>query len=109
MCSPYPAINRWAIFGLSLRDVNGDGAADISVVRNIGGQRNFYILRSSDSQFQAFQWGLSSDGVKLADYDGDGRTDLAVTRAENGGKTWYILQSSDDAVRYDYWGLAGDF
>ena len=90
-------------------DYDGDGAADISVIRNIGGQRNFYILRSSDGQFEARSWGLSSDVVKLADYDGDGRTDLAVTRAENGGRTWYILNSSDGSVRYEYWGLAGDF
>jgi hypothetical protein len=90
-------------------DFDGDGAADILVIRNEGGQRVFYIRRSSDGAFQVIPWGLSSDVVKLGDYDGDGKTDPAVTRAVNGQRIFYILQSSNGQPRYETFGLAGDF
>ena len=48
-------------------DFDGDSAADLLVIRNVSGQRQFYVLRSSDSQLQVISWGLSSDVVKLGD------------------------------------------
>jgi hypothetical protein len=90
-------------------DWDGDGAQDITVIRNESGQRVFYVLRSSDLQLQIIRWGLSSDVVKLGDYDGDGRTDAAVTRAVNGQRVFFILQSSTGEPRYETFGLQGDF
>jgi FG-GAP repeat. len=90
-------------------DFDGDGKADLLVIRNQSGQRVFYVRRSSDGALQVTPWGLSSDVVKLGDYDGDGKTDAAVTRAINGQRIFFILQSTTGEPRYETFGLQGDF
>jgi uncharacterized delta-60 repeat protein len=89
--------------GLStVGDFDSDGRADITVFRPSNG--TWYILRSSNNQFQSAQFGVSTDKPVAADYDGDGKTDIAVYRSG----IWYILQSSNNAFRAFQHGAAGD-
>ena len=65
------------------QDYDGDGRTDVAVYRSGW----WYILRSSDNQFYAEQFGSVGEGNNPADipltggdYDGDGKADLAVVR-----------------------------
>lgn len=102
-------------FGGVASDFDGDGKTDRVVVRKEAGSGRFgplvwYILRSSDGQMQAVQWGYGEDRIVAADYDGDGKTDVAVWRSDendiceaipdgqNCQAHFYILRSSDGGV-----------
>jgi hypothetical protein len=78
-------------------DFDGDGKTDPVVVRKSGGNLVWYVLRSSDGQFQVTPWGLSTDVVVPADYDGDNKTDVAVFRP-GVPSTFFVLQSSNGAL-----------
>ena len=84
-------------------DFDGDGKADISIYRPVGG--TWYILKTSppDTPF-GVQFGIDTDAITPADYDGDRKTDVAVYR----GGVWYILQSLTNTVRIENFGLAND-
>jgi len=64
----------------------------------------WHQLDSSNNNYSAFKWGISSDKLAPADYDGDGKTDRAVFR----DGVWYIYQSSNGQARIENFGLAGD-
>jgi hypothetical protein len=85
-------------------DFDGDGRTDISVWRP--SDSNWYVLRSSNGNFQATSWGLNTDKLTPGDYDGDGKTDFAVFRPSN--SIWYILQSSTNTLTTLQWGLSTD-
>jgi len=89
-------------------DFDGDGAQDIAVARSTGGLRVYYILRSSDNQVVALQWGLSTDTRLVGDYDGDGKTDIVARRVQNGQFVWYIYQTSNQQGRAVTFGQTGD-
>jgi hypothetical protein len=92
-------------------DFDGDGKQDIQVNRNIGGVRNFLVLRSSDGGFDQIPFGTATapaDVASFGDYDGDGRTDIASRRIEGANFTWYIRRSSDLATQRVVWGLSSD-
>lgn len=71
-------------------DFDGDGKTEIGVFRSSNG--GWYNLLSSNNNFTAQAFGLSTDEIAPADFDGDGRTDLAVFRPSTG--IWYLQQST---------------
>ncbi len=85
-------------------DFDGDGKTDISVFRPNTGV--WYLLNSSNNNFNAYQFGLNGDRIVPNDYDGDGKTDLAVWRPSSG--VWYILRSADNSFYVAQFGLNGD-
>lgn len=106
---------RYEYFGQSgdvpaPNDFDKDGKADLAVARSENGQRVWYIRRSSDNQFYAVNWGLSSDAffTGRSDWDGDGAADISVIRNESGQRTFYILRSSDLQLQVIRWGLSSD-
>jgi hypothetical protein len=91
-------------------DFDKDGKADLAVARSENGQRVWYVRQSSNNQFYAVQWGLSSDAffTGRADWDGDGATDISVIRNESGQRVFYIRRSSDNQLQIIRWGLTSD-
>jgi (2Fe-2S) ferredoxin len=83
-------------------DFDGDGRTDISVFRPSDGV--WYVLRSSNSGFQAQAFGFGTDKLAPGDYDGDGLTDIAVYR----DGVWHISNSSNGAYRVEQFGIAND-
>ncbi len=82
-----------------MNDFDGDGKADYAVTRNVGGQKVWYILQSTNG-FTYSVFGLDTDEVVAGDYDGDGKFDTAVFRKENAGTNlynyyWWIQRSRD--------------
>jgi len=91
-------------------DFDKDGRADLAVARSEGGQRVWYIRRSSDNTFYSISWGISSDAffTGRSDWDGDGAADISVIRNESGQRVFYILRSSDLQLQIIRWGLSSD-
>jgi hypothetical protein len=91
-------------------DFDRDGKADLTVARSENGTRVWYIQRSSDRQFYAVNWGLSSDGffTGRTDWDGDGAADFTVIRSESGQRVFYIRRSSDSQLQIIRWGATSD-
>jgi len=50
------------------------------------------VLRSYDTTFFAFPFGVAGDVAVPGDYDGDGKTDAAVFRP--GSATWFVNRST---------------
>jgi hypothetical protein len=103
------------IFPAAQVDIDGDGIQDHMVVRDpnvtnpqTGDPRTLYILRSSNNQPFALQWGLDTDTMLFGDYDGDGKTDIVARRAVSGQLIWYIYQSSNGQGRAVPFGAPGD-
>lgn len=106
---------RTEVFGQSgdvpaPNDYDRDGKADLAVARSANGARVWYVQRSSDRQFYAVQWGLSSDAffTGRTDFDGDGAADILVIRNESGQRVFYIRRSSDSALQIIRWGATSD-
>lgn len=74
-------------------DFDGDGKSDMSIYRPSNGQ--WWILRSSDGNNNAFQFGSANDKIVPADYTGDGKTDVAIFRPDSG--EWFIMRSEDNS------------
>jgi uncharacterized delta-60 repeat protein len=80
-------------------DFDGDGRADISVIRPATNVWYHYLsFTSSDSQ-RAF--GTGGDVYAPADYDGDGRTDYAIYRPSTGW-WWYQVSSGGGISTYNF-------
>jgi CSLREA domain-containing protein len=71
-------------------DYTGDGRSDVAVWRPSTGE--WFVLRSEDSSFYGFHFGLNGDLPASGDYDGDGRFDPAVFRPSSG--TWFIVRTT---------------
>jgi Tfp pilus tip-associated adhesin PilY1 len=77
---------------LAVKDINGDGYADIVVLDKQGAV--YVYLNLAKRQFSSpflFQTGLSPQKMTVADLDADGCMDIAT--ADSGGKTVTILQA----------------
>ncbi|HEY0461575.1 MAG TPA: VCBS repeat-containing protein [Pyrinomonadaceae bacterium] len=85
-------------------DFDGDGKTDHAIYRNSTGV--WWILRSSDNQPSAVQFGLPSDKPVVGDYDGDSVSDLAVWRPSDGN--WYVLFMGTQSYTIVHWGQDGD-
>lgn len=84
-------------------DFDGDGKSDISVFRPDTGV--WYVLNSTNGNFSAVGFGLSTDTISPGDYDGDGKTDRAVFRSSDG--VWHILMKGFNYTARQF-GSAGD-
>ena len=93
-------------------DFDGDGRADLTVVRVTAGQREWWTRRSSDGQIRVTAWGSSAtDGVFFfapIDVDGDGKQDIMVSRTVSGQRMFIVLRSSDGVPLFLTWGLSTD-
>ena len=89
-------------------DYDGDGKIDPTVVRNIDNAYVWYVLRSSDNTFMAFNYGRMDLGDYLlsgADYNGDGKDDPTVARVGSDGSITYIVGTTSSTVlSYTRWG-----
>lgn len=86
-------------------DYDGDGRSDFAVVRQ-GSPYTWYILRSSDGAFSAFEFGSKPQFTAQGDYDGDGRTDIAVWDPATGN---YYVQQSSGPLSTTQFGQNGDY
>ena len=98
-CSPPSTVRRTPF------DFNGDGKADITVLRD---SANWYSLLSPSNTFSAVSFGQSGDIPVAADYNGDGKTDVAVSRSENGSRYFYEYLSPNNQFYAVSWGLPVD-
>lgn len=91
-------------------DYEGDGQADFAVFRP--SDRIWYLLYSSNSQFQAVPFGLPSDKLVVGDFDHDGKADITAFQIDNpdypGFGVWKIRKSSDSSIQTIQWGLNTD-
>jgi hypothetical protein len=89
-------------------DFDGDGLADLVVVRPESGTLVWYVRRSSDGALSSETWGLSaSDAPISADFDGDFKADHAVFRVGS-PSSWYARRSSNGTLLGTLWGAGID-
>jgi hypothetical protein len=86
-------------------DYDGDGKADIAIFRQNGGNKEWWVQRSTLGLF-ATVFGTTGDKAVPGDYTGDGKADIAVWRPSNGN--WLILRSEDFSFLAFPWGANGD-
>ncbi len=75
-------------------DYDGDGRADVSVLRP--STNTWYQLYSLNSSVGVISFGSAGDMPAPADYDGDGRTDIAIYRPST--QVWWYLATSNNTV-----------
>lgn len=86
-------------------DYDGDGRTDVAIYRRTEGI--WYIVRSSDGQTQAQQFGSAPNDIGMVgDFDKDGKNDLTVLRGTADGVAWFSLRSSSNTLQTVIWGGA---
>ncbi|MDH3528158.1 MAG: FG-GAP-like repeat-containing protein [Acidobacteriota bacterium] len=74
-------------------DFDGDDKLDFAIYRDVSGQGQFVIRRSSDLGTEYINWGIPSDTLAPGDYDGDGQSDFMVVRIGPSLEVqWYLLE-----------------
>lgn len=92
----------------SRMDFDGDGEADVAIIRDGPFSMGWFIRRSTNNTLLMVGWGVRATDVLVPDdFDGDDRTDFAVWRPGSSAY-FYIRQSSDGAFVAVQWGTAGD-
>jgi uncharacterized delta-60 repeat protein len=85
-------------------DFDGDGRADISVVRP--STNRWYEALSSSGAVYEETFGLAGDLLAPADFDGDGTTDEAIYRPSNG--QWWFRSSINGDLVLNQFGSSAD-
>lgn len=88
-------------------DWDGDGRADLAILRVEGGVNVWYVLPSSGGAILVRTWGVETDIAVPGDYDGDGRMDFAVWRPSPSPSQFYVLGSSVGGYQRS-WGTTTD-
>jgi hypothetical protein len=86
-------------------DYDNDGKADLAITRTNGGNKEWWVLRSTAGLLSTV-FGVPTDLATPGDYTGDGKADIAFFRPSNG--TWFILRSEDLSFLSFPFGAAGD-
>ncbi len=74
-------------------DFDGDNKTDIGIFRPSDG--SWWYVRSSDSAFRVYSFGVATDLLVPGDFTGDGKADIAVFRPSTG--FWFIQRSEDNS------------
>ena len=74
--------------------------------RSGSGPGEWWILKSSNNQVLAAQFGQSTDKATPGDFTGDGKSDMAFFRPSNGN--WYVLRSENFTFYAFPFGANGD-
>jgi uncharacterized delta-60 repeat protein len=85
-------------------DFDGDGRADISVIRP--STNRWYELLSQTGTVAEDPFGLAGDVLAPADFDGDGITDEGIFRPSNG--QWWYHSSVNGSLTLNPFGGPGD-
>lgn len=85
-------------------DFDGDNKTDISIYRPSTGE--WWVKKSSNSQWLSIQFGTSTDVIVPADYTGDGKDDFAVYRPSTG--QWFIARSENFSFYAIQFGISTD-
>lgn len=91
-------------------DYDGDGKQDFCIQRadpSNPANAQFILLRSSDSNVEYINWGVSTDVIVPGDYDGDGMSDLCVRRTVSGTRQHWVL-FRNGTYTFFVWGIDGD-
>ena len=103
-----PDSNAVTIFRYEIKksvfDFDGDSKTDIGIFRPSDG--SWWYVRSSDSQFRVFRFGVGMDKPVQGDWTGDGKADIAVFRESTG--EWFFQRSEDNSFYSVPFGAAGD-
>ena len=84
-------------------DYDGDGKADVAVVRSDTSEWSIYGSRDG---FRTFTYGIPGIDIPVpADYDGDGKADVAVYRTTTA--QWFLLDSTTGRMRVGAFGAVG--
>lgn len=84
-----------------VQDFDGDGKADPTVTRDVGGTLTWYIQRSLLGLTTVRFGNATTDYGVRGDFDGDGKADVAVYRRNTGtpANTFFVLRSSDGGIQ----------
>lgn len=94
-------------------DYDGDGRADLSVVRKIPSENGitnllWIPLASGATAIAPYYWGLSNDILFTGDVDGDKRADSTVVRKVPQGLLWLSRSADGVALEPFLFGLQSD-
>ncbi|HVE59197.1 MAG TPA: FG-GAP-like repeat-containing protein [Pyrinomonadaceae bacterium] len=85
-------------------DFDGDGKTDVGIFRESDG--SWWYVRSSDSAFRVYRFGVGTDIITPGDFTGDGKADIAIWRPSTG--FWFIQRSEDNSFFSFGFGATGD-